>query len=521
METDQVQEDYVDTSDINRVLSGESIMVQSLLAYSDRRESFKAERQLYKWNESKTKVDSWHPGQSKSAVDFVYKPAAAGTKNKTGKKKRRSNDNHSSSLNVSCSQKDSSRNRKHIENSKLSEPRKQGVAGPVTSRGQLVKSLDVLSYESPSWRFIVNRQSYNYLPRAHPKLLAHSLPLAPSRVRPSSANSAANSGRKFVGILDPATFFDDQLAIAFKARESYIPPSLRLSEPLHFRQENVVISSDLKYTKVCCNGMADLKYKKVCCNGMADKESKENGKGMNRTVFRSDILPSLFESRSEEQLIYSINLNRHRLNIPIALTPVDLLSCDIPTMKSKPHGNELYQNGCQAHETFKLSSTSEGKNMRDNCEKGKKACKSMKNLEKIKGKANTKKSRNLQYPHTKKISEHNDHDQSNSTKIAAASKQQRQKLQDGIENLSSYYQLPFSKTMVLQTKRSEIHPAPISLPPLTNTSVKIKTQRSDGNNLHFSAYIGNGNTNKKLPSISGTKVDLSHPTDINSTHDLL
>ena len=101
MEIDQVQEDHVDTSDINRVLSGESIMVQSLLAYSDRRESFKAERQLYKWNESKTKVDSWHPGQSKSAVDFVHKPAAAGTKTKTGKEKRHSNDNHSSSLNAS------------------------------------------------------------------------------------------------------------------------------------------------------------------------------------------------------------------------------------------------------------------------------------------------------------------------------------------------------------------------------------------------------------------------------------
>ena len=99
--------------------------------------------------------------------------------------------------------------------------------------------------------------------------------------------------------------------------------------------------------------------------------------------------------------------------------------------------------------------------MRGNCEKGKKTCKSKKKLEKIKGKANTKKSRNLQFPHSKKISEHNDHNQSNSTKIAAASKQQRQKLQDGIENLSGYYRIPFSKTMVLQTKRSEIHPAPM------------------------------------------------------------
>jgi len=83
-------------------------------------------------------------------------------------------------------------------------------------RNKLARNMNILSYELPSWRFLVNTKTFEYIDRDHPKDINKVYNLSPRSK--SSHKSHCNSR-----FLDPAAFFDERLSISYKALQLYHP----------------------------------------------------------------------------------------------------------------------------------------------------------------------------------------------------------------------------------------------------------------------------------------------------------
>jgi len=113
---------------------------------------------------------------------------------------------------------------------------------------KLSRSTGVLSYDVPSWRFITDLNTYEYLHRCHPKDVLKYFKFLP---RTKSSNTWRNEKSH---ILDPAAFIDERLAVSFKALKSYSKTKLdfynitkEIENPYISPQHRLIPKTSLKF----------------------------------------------------------------------------------------------------------------------------------------------------------------------------------------------------------------------------------------------------------------------------------
>ena len=87
--------------------------------------------------------------------------------------------------------------------------------GFTRTENKLSRSTNVLSYESPSWRFLFDNKDFGYVERISPKNRVYNF-----LKRTKSSNSKYSSTKQ---ILDPAGFIDEQIVIAYKNSKDFHP----------------------------------------------------------------------------------------------------------------------------------------------------------------------------------------------------------------------------------------------------------------------------------------------------------
>jgi len=86
-------------------------------------------------------------------------------------------------------------------------------------RNKFSRSTNVLSYETPSWRFLLDNNDFKYIERTTPKEKIYNF-LKRSK---SSYTKSKGTPSKPKQILDPAGFLDEQMYVAYKSYKNFKP----------------------------------------------------------------------------------------------------------------------------------------------------------------------------------------------------------------------------------------------------------------------------------------------------------
>ena len=163
----------------------------------------------------------------------------------------------------------------------------QNCSSSVTQvKNKLARSQNVLSYDVPSWRFIVNTKTYSYVDRCHPKDLTKVYNLSPR------FNSSSNSN-KSMQILDPAVFIDERLAMIHKAYESY-KPNKEMYKVLKRLQELSFVDADM-HSRLLSTSLINIP---VADGESVENEDIENPKFIN---LRSDKLKLSIKTKTKKE----------------------------------------------------------------------------------------------------------------------------------------------------------------------------------------------------------------------------
>ena len=151
---------------------------------------------------------------------------------------------------------------------------------------KLSKSQNVLSYDVPSWRFIINTKTYNYIDRCHPKDIKKFYNLSPrshSSLQPDTE----------MRIIDPALFMDERLTAIYKAYKKY-EPNKENQQIISRLQELKKIDNDIK-SRLTKMPVASVDGESV------NNDETENPKYLN---LRSDKLKLSIKTKSKKEKKY-------------------------------------------------------------------------------------------------------------------------------------------------------------------------------------------------------------------------
>jgi len=196
----------------NNVVENESCcVINNLIQCSNRTENLEKEISIKDWDA----VCNWT--QTTPMCRYTNKPQSKG-KHKKGSSKKTSNNPFLSGN----QDKQSAKNRcKQYEiplfKQTDSEESCKADNGGLTTRVQnkLSRSSNVLSYEHPSWRFLLDNKEFRYIERILPKDRVYNFL---KRTKSSSSKSSPSKQ-----ILDPAGFIDEQIAISYKNSKAFQP----------------------------------------------------------------------------------------------------------------------------------------------------------------------------------------------------------------------------------------------------------------------------------------------------------
>ena len=198
-------------------MENESCVIKNLIQCSNRTERLQKEISIKDWDA----VCSWT--ETTPMCCYTNKPQSkAKVKRKKGSSKKTSSNPYSQASQDNPSEKCIGSNRcKQYEIPLLrqtdSEESCKADNGGLTTRPQnkLSRSSNVLSYEHPSWRFLLDNNGFRYIERISPKDRVYNF-----LKRTKSSSTKSSSAKQ---ILDPAGFIDEQIAISYKHSKAFQP----------------------------------------------------------------------------------------------------------------------------------------------------------------------------------------------------------------------------------------------------------------------------------------------------------
>ena len=210
----------------NNVLENESCVINNLIQCSNRTENLENEISIKDWDA----VCSWT--QTTPICRYTNKPQSKEKRKKGSSKNKKLNNPFSPpSQDKPSSEKYIGSKTGPLENHYANNKCKQyeiqleqrdsmescKTDGGLTTRVQnkLSKSSNVLSYEHPSWRFLLDNKEFRYIERISPKDRVYNF------LKRTKSSSTKSSSIK--QILDPAGFIDEQIAISYKNSKAFQP----------------------------------------------------------------------------------------------------------------------------------------------------------------------------------------------------------------------------------------------------------------------------------------------------------